>query len=161
MLLNQIASKGNPSAEAAKNAEIQPNFGISGRRQRQLAMLVRIRRGLAVRASGTAGLGAGPQSLVDNGLEGARASTTLGAAAETAIDLLGATRKIIRGADCIADIVVAENVAGTNNHENGGPVPDEEPMRYSRPWRDAKGKAVFSSDSKLIPHSDWNESKRS
>lgn len=69
-----------------------------------------------MRAPGTAGLGASPQSLVDNGLEGARASAAFGATTETAIDLLGATREVIRSADGVADIVVAEDVAGTNNH---------------------------------------------
>jgi hypothetical protein len=32
--------------------------------------------------------------------------------------------------------------------------------RYLRPQRDAKGKAVFSSDSKLAATADWNESKK-
>ena len=79
-------------------------------------MGVGIFRDLTMRAAGTAGLGASSQSLVDNGLEGARASAALGATTETAIDLLGATGKIIRSADGVADIVVAEDVAGTNNH---------------------------------------------
>jgi hypothetical protein len=79
-------------------------------------MGVYVSRHLAMRTPGTAGLGAGPQSLVDNGLEGARTSAALGATTETAINLLGATREIIRSADGVADIVVAEDVAGTNNH---------------------------------------------
>jgi hypothetical protein len=70
----------------------------------------------AMRASGTACLGAGPQSLVNNGLEGTRTSAAFGAATETAIDLLGTTREIICSADSVADIVVSEHVAGTNNH---------------------------------------------
>jgi hypothetical protein len=104
-----------------------------------------------MRAAGTAGLGASPQSLVDNGLEGARAAAAFGATTETAVNLLGATRKVIRSGDGVADIVVAENVAGTNNHENGGPVCEVTPIRYSRVRRDAKGKTAFSSNSKLIP----------
>jgi outer membrane protease len=36
-----------------------------------------------------------------------------------------------------------------------------EAYRYSRALFDAKGKTVFSSDSKLIPDTDWNESKMS
>ena len=32
--------------------------------------------------------------------------------------------------------------------------------RYSRWWWDAKRKSLFSSDSKLAPDADWNESKR-
>ena len=72
-----------------------------------------------VPASGMAGLGAGPEGLVDDGLDGARASAAFGAAAEAAVDLLGIARKVFRGADGVADIVVAEDVAGTDNHENG------------------------------------------
>jgi hypothetical protein len=71
-----------------------------------------------MRASGAAGLGAGTKCVVNDGLDGTRASATLGAAAETAVDLLGVARKVLRSVDGAADIVVAEDVAGTNNHEN-------------------------------------------
>ena len=73
----------------------------------------------AVRASGAAGLGAGTESVVNDGLDGTRASATLGAATETAVDLLGVARKVLRRVDSATDIVVAEDVAGTDNHENG------------------------------------------
>ena len=73
----------------------------------------------AVRASGAAGLGASTESVVNDGLDGTRASATLGAATETAVDLLGVARKVLRSVDGVTDIVVAENVAGANNHENG------------------------------------------
>jgi hypothetical protein len=100
-----------------KSSEFQRILGTSdGRLERELAMGVCVSRHLAMRTPGTAGLGAGPQSLVDNGLEGARASAALGATTETAINLLGATREIIRSTDGVADIVVGEDVAGTNNH---------------------------------------------
>ena len=79
----------------------------------------RVRNRLAaVRASGAAGLGARTESVVNDGLDGTRASATLGAATETAVDLLGIARKRFRSVDGVADIVVAEDVAGTNNHEN-------------------------------------------
>ena len=84
--------------------------------------------GRAFRHPDHCSLGAGPQSLVDNGLEGARASAAFGAATETAIDLLGATREIICGADGVADIVVSEHVAGTNNHYSSGPVCEMRPI---------------------------------
>jgi hypothetical protein len=101
----------------AKSQEFKQFFGISDRRfEREIAVEVGIFRDLAMRAARTAGLGASSQGLVDNGLEGARASAAFGATTETAIDLLGATGKIIRSADGVADIVVAEDVAGTNNH---------------------------------------------
>ena len=51
---------------------------------------------LAVRAAGAASLGASAQSLVNDGLDGARASAAFGAATEAAIDLLGTTGKVLR-----------------------------------------------------------------
>jgi hypothetical protein len=92
-------------------------LGISDRRgERELVMGVGIICDPAMGTAGTAGLGASPQSLVDDALEGARAPAALSATTEAAINLLGATREVIRGADGVADIVVAEDVAGTNNH---------------------------------------------
>ena len=87
-------------------------------------MGVRLGVGLAVRASGAAGLGAGAQGLVDDGLDGARASAAFGAAAEAAIDLLCIAGKVFRRLDGAADIVVADDVTGTDNHENGRPIGD-------------------------------------
>src|SRR3954452_21360873 len=70
-----------------------------------------------VRAFGRTRIGAGAESLIDNGLDGARASATLGTAAETSINLLGIARKVLGGVDCVTNVVVAEHVTGTNNHE--------------------------------------------
>ena len=50
----------------------------------------------AVRAAGAAGLGASSQSLVDDGLDGARATAAFCAAAEAAVDLLGIAGKVLR-----------------------------------------------------------------
>jgi len=80
-------------------------------------VLVRVRRGAAVRAAGTAGLGASAERFFNDTLDGARASPAFGRATEATIDLLGVTRQIFRGADSAADIVVGQDVAGTNNHE--------------------------------------------
>ena len=82
-------------------------------------MGVLMRLGPGVRASGAAGLGAGAERLVDDGLDGARAAAAFGAATEAAIDLLGATGEIHHRGDGTADIVVGEDVTGTNNHESG------------------------------------------
>jgi hypothetical protein len=73
-----------------------------------------------VRAPGTAGLGASTERLFDDILDGARASATFGAATEATIELLGIARKVFCGADGIADVVVAKDVAGTNNHKAAG-----------------------------------------
>jgi hypothetical protein len=55
--------------------------------------------------------------------------------------------------------VVAQNVAGTDDHEPVEPLVMR-PHRYLRARRDAKGKAAFSSNSKLMPWKYWNESKK-
>ncbi len=71
---------------------------------------------MAVRTTGAAGLGAGAQRFVDDGLDGARAAAALGAASEAAIDLLGVAGKVLRTLDGTTDIVVAKDVAGTDDH---------------------------------------------
>ena len=71
---------------------------------------------VAVRAVGVAGPGTRSERLVDDGLDGARAATAFSTAAEAAINLLGVTRKVVRGAHGIADIMVAQDVAGTDDH---------------------------------------------
>ena len=78
----------------------------------------------AVRAAGTTGLGTGPQSLFDDGLEGARAASALGAAAQAAIDLLRIAREVRCSIYGIADVMVAKHVAGTDDHEICGPFGD-------------------------------------
>jgi hypothetical protein len=115
--------------KTAAGAENPAICGTSGGRQREPDMNRRLRLGrcLAVRASGAAGLGAGAERLIDDGLDGARASAALGAAAEASIDLLGIAGKVLGGADGAANIVVAEDVAGTNDHKNGEPIGDAEP----------------------------------
>ena len=75
-----------------------------------------VRRRMAVRTAGAAGLGAGAQRLVDDGLDGTRAAAAFGAAAETAVNLLGVTGKLLRTLDGTTDIVVAKHVAGTDDH---------------------------------------------
>src|ERR1700759_4599906 len=83
-------------------------------------MAMRIGMNSAVRAAGAAGLGAGAQRLVDNAFDGARAAAAFGAAAEAAIDLLGIPGEVFRAIDRTADIVVGQDVAGTNNHKTAG-----------------------------------------
>jgi hypothetical protein len=94
-------------------------FGISGGSERKVAREVLIRPGLAMRASRATGFGASAESLVNDRLDGARASATFGAAAQTSVDLLGITRQVFSGVDSVTDVVVADEVAGTNDHENG------------------------------------------
>jgi len=74
-----------------------------------------------VRATGATDPGAGAERILDDGLDGARAAAAFGAAAEAAVKLLGAAGKILRGLDGTADIVVADDVAGTDDHGCGRP----------------------------------------
>jgi hypothetical protein len=96
---------------------------VSGRRYEaeiamaKIGMGMRVGMGGAVRAAGAARLGAGAERLVDDALDGARAAAAFGAAAETAIDLLGIPGKVFRAIDRTADIVVGQDVAGTNDHK--------------------------------------------
>ena len=73
--------------------------------------------GMAVRATRLAGPGAGAERLVDDALDGAGATAAFGAATETAVDLLGVPWKLVRSVDGMADVVVAQDVTGTNDHE--------------------------------------------
>jgi len=75
-----------------------------------------IRCRMAVRATNAAGLGAGAERFVDDGFDGPRAAAAFGAATETAIDLLGVPHCIAGLSDGGANIVVADKVAGTDDH---------------------------------------------
>ena len=97
---------------------------ISGGREREPGVGMRLGVGLAVRAPGLAGLGAGSESLFNDGFDCADAATAFDAATQAAVDLPSIARKLFRRLDSAADIVVADDVAGTDNHENGGPIGD-------------------------------------
>jgi hypothetical protein len=70
---------------------------------------------------GVGGIAAGDR-LIHNTTQGARATPTLCAAAETIIDFSGAARTLLAVEGC-TDFVVAQHVAGTNDHG-----------RYRRDW---------------------------
>jgi hypothetical protein len=74
------------------------------------------RMALAVRTTGAAGLGAGAQRLIDDGLDRARATAALGAASEASVNLLGIAGKVLRTLDGTADVLVAKHVTGTDDH---------------------------------------------
>jgi len=74
-----------------------------------------------VRAAGTAFLGAGAEGFIDDGLDRARATAAFGAAAEATINLFRISRQVRGCAYGTADIVVAQNVAGTDDHETEEP----------------------------------------
>jgi hypothetical protein len=81
-------------------------------------------RTVAVRTAGAARFGTGAEGFVDNGLDGARAAAAFGAAAEASVNLLWIARQVRTCMDGTADIVVAKDVTGTNDHEVGRPFGD-------------------------------------
>ena len=70
-----------------------------------------------MRTAGLAGFCASAEGVVDDRLDGACAPAALGAAAEAAIDLLGIAQRVVSSADGMANIVVAEDVTGADDHE--------------------------------------------
>ena len=95
---------------------------FSGRREGVFDLRYGLIFGSAVlRATGAAGFGT---RFSDDGLDGAGAAAAFDAAAEAAVDFLGAARKARRSIHRIADIMVAEDVAGADDHEAGGPLGD-------------------------------------
>ncbi len=100
--------------------------------------------GMAMRTASAAGLGAGAERFVDDGLDRARAAATFGATAEASVDLLRIARQITGGGDGIANIMVAEDVAGTDDHEVGGPIGDASVLSdIEAPHRMQKEKPQF------------------
>jgi hypothetical protein len=96
-----------------------------------------------------AGPGTSSERLVDDGLDRARAAAAFRAAAEAAVNLLGVTWKVVRSAHGIADIMVTQDVAGTDDHKNALAFGDAVISKYETAPHDAKGKTVVSSNSKL------------
>jgi hypothetical protein len=78
----------------------------------------------AVRAAGAAFLGAGAKRFVDDGLDSACAAAAFGAAAEATVNLLGIPRQVRGCTYGTTDIVVAQDVAGTDNHETAKTLGD-------------------------------------
>jgi hypothetical protein len=137
-------------------------FSAGRERERRHSFLggLVVRRVAAVRAAGAALLGAGTKRFFDDRLDGASAAAAFGAAAEATVNLLGIPRQVRSCADSITDIVVAQDVAGTDDHETGRTFDDAAASStYLSARRDAKGKASISSNSKLMRDAHWNESK--
>jgi len=87
---------------------------FSGGRERVGIVL---RCSLGVPAAGQTPADAGAERLLDDPGDGSRATAAFGAATETAIDLLGIPGKLVRIVDGMADVMVAQDVTGTDNHE--------------------------------------------
>jgi hypothetical protein len=129
MLLNQLRGKGNRCGKKAVGTATPPirRFSAGGERK-LLSRLVICGVGVAVRTAGAAGLGTGAKRFIDDSLDGTCAPAAFGAAAEATIDLLWITRQVRSCAYGIPDIVVAKDVAGTNDHRSGRPIGDAYPL---------------------------------
>jgi hypothetical protein len=180
MLLNQFGARSNRSAKkavgTAENQDISQakvrtfrkrksgdSKGFSAGREcegrdRFLGGLV-VGRVAAVRATGAAFLGAGAERLVDDGLDGARTPAAFGAAAEATVNLFGIPRHVQGCTYGTTDIVVAQDVAGTDNHETARTLGDASSSIFksaTRCKRKNRNFKQFQTDA----GEHWNESKR-
>jgi hypothetical protein len=115
MLLSEISHRSNTFAQTAKGRQ-NPRSKLnivrrSGRSDGEIGVRVRIGMCVAVRTAGTTGLGTGAKRLIDDGLDGTRAASALGAATEATVNLLGVAGKVLRAFDGTANIAVAKHVA--------------------------------------------------
>jgi hypothetical protein len=92
-LLSHIACRSNPLPKASDSGK-QAIPEISGGSEREHGLVIPLGFPRAVRAPGATGFGTGTESLVNDGLDGARAPSAFGAAAEAAIELLGIAREL-------------------------------------------------------------------
>ncbi|EKS29073.1 Uncharacterised protein [Afipia felis] len=77
-----------------------------------------VRHSSGMRATGAAGFGAGPESFVHDLADGAGTTATLGAATEAPIDLPCRPGRLLCVSDDTANIVVAQHIAGTDDHQH-------------------------------------------
>src|SRR5262245_54270421 len=75
-----------------------------------------------VRAAHHAFLRASAKRVLDDALDGARATATFGAAAKATVNLARGPRQIRSRLHGGADIIVGQHVAGADDHEDGGLV---------------------------------------
>jgi hypothetical protein len=94
-LLSHIAGRSNPLPKASDSGK-QAILEISGGSEREHGVVIPLGVPRAVGAPGATGFGAGTESLVNDGLDGARAPAAFCAATEAAIELLGIAGQIFR-----------------------------------------------------------------
>jgi hypothetical protein len=97
----------------------------------------------AVRATGAALLGAGAECFVDDGLDGARTPAAFGATAEATVNLFSIPRQVRGCTDGITDIVVAQDVAGTDYHETARTLGDATSSIFKSATRCKRKSRIF------------------
>jgi hypothetical protein len=96
-----------------------------------------------VGAAGAAFLGAGAVGFVYVVFDGARAPAAFGAAAEAAVNLFRIARQVRGCAYRIPDIVVAQNVAGTDDHETERTLDDATSSIFKSATRCKRKSRIF------------------
>jgi hypothetical protein len=131
MFLNQFKPEGNLSAEkdgrTGKDGRIIRGLSAGGQRKGRSNVLSRLiirSVGVGVRAASATLLGTGAKRFIDDGLDRSRATAAFGATAQAAVNLFWAPRQVRSCTHGIADIVVAQDVAGTDDHETGRALRD-------------------------------------
>jgi hypothetical protein len=130
IFLNQFAEQGNrPAKKAVGTAAIRgflSGFSAGSECEGRRSFLHgRVIGGLTgMRAAGAAFLGAGAEGIVDDALDGAGAAAAFSATAEAAVNLLGIPRQVRGCTHGTPDIVVAQDVAGTDDHETAKTLRD-------------------------------------
>jgi hypothetical protein len=148
MLLNQFTAESNRSTKKAVGTAIIRGFaGVSAGREREgrgrfLRGLV-VGRVAAVRAAGAAFLGASAESLVDDGLDGTGATAAFGATAKATVNLLGIPRQVRSRTYGIPDVVVAQHVAGTDNHGTARTLGDAPSSIFKSATRCKRKSSIF------------------
>ena len=97
----------------------------------------------AVRATGAAFLGAGAKRFVDDGLDRARAPAAFRAAAEATVNLFRISRQVRGCTYGITDIVVAQDVARTDNHETAKTLGDASSSIFKSATRCKRKSRIF------------------
>jgi hypothetical protein len=146
MFLNQFGAEINRSSQkAVKMAKINGLQGVLAGRERESCFRGELIGGgaAAVRAARATFLGAGAERFVNDGLDGARAPAAFGAAAEAAVNLFRIARQVRGCAYRIPDIVVAQNVAGTDDHETERTLDDATSSIFKSATRCKRKSRIF------------------
>jgi hypothetical protein len=135
----------------------QCNLGNSGCGERKLDLDIRLSAGMAVGASRAAGSRTWAKRLIHDLLDGASAPAALCAATQTSIDLSRCARRQLGDTHGAAHVVVAQDVAGTNDHGREGLAGGIDDW-ICKTGSGCKRKNAFSSNSKLQGLG-WNQAR--
>jgi hypothetical protein len=136
------------------------SFSAGCERESQRGFLRRlvVRHVPGVRATRAAFLGASAEGFVDDGLDRSRTATAFGAAAEATVNLLRIPRQVRGCTYSATDIVVAQDVAGTDNHETAR-TPDDTTSSIFKSAMRCKRKSRIFKQFQTDAEKYWNESK--